>query len=415
MSVPAAEPARAGALRVLVLCFLVNMLDGFDIQAIAYVAPVVRAQWTLDAGTLGLLFSAGLVGMAAGSVLLGPLSDRIGRRRTIIGCVALFGTATVLTALARTPLEMALARVITGIGIGGVLPSLNTLVAEFAPERHRNTQVAVMHLGYPLGATAGGFLAAVLIPHWGWSGVFYAGGLATLALLPVLVAALPESERRPAPARAGAHRAGADGQPGIAAALVSAVAARHTLALWGAFFMGYLALYFLITWTPTLLVDAGLALNQGIYAAIALNAGGAVGMLVLGEWSARRGQRRLIAAFFVASALGMALMGQLTGTLGLLIAVTTVVGFLGLGGLIGLYAVAARLYPASVRATGVGLAIGAGRVGGILGPGLGGLLMALGWSMSAYFAVLALPLALAGLCMASIRVAALDRPSVGAG
>lgn len=401
---------RAGvAARVVVLCFLVNALDGFDIQAIAYVAPVLRAQWTLDAGTLGLVFSSGLVGMAVGSIVLGPLSDRIGRRRTILGCVLVFGSATALTALTRNPAELMAARVLTGLGIGGVLPSLNTLVAEFAPARHRNLLVAFMHLGYPLGATAGGFLAAALIPVSGWTGVFLAGGLATLALLPVLYLGLPES-----PAHHALRTAGARGV-GLARALTTAVRPSHTAALWTAFFMGYLALYFLISWTPTLLVDSGLDISQGIYAGIALNAGGAVGMLVLGEWSARRGLRRLIAAFFVAAGLGMALMGQLAGALPVLLAVTVAVGFVGLGALIGLYSVAARLYPAPVRASGVGFAIGAGRLGGILGPGLGGALMTLGWPMSQYFVVLAIPLALAGVAVATLRVAALDLPARQAG
>lgn len=407
---PAAPAPRAGvAARVVVLCFLVNALDGFDIQAIAYVAPVLRAQWTLDAGMLGLLFSSGLVGMAVGSIVLGPLSDRIGRRRTILGCVLVFGTATALTALARTPAELMALRVLTGLGIGGVLPSLNTLVAEFAPARHRNLLVAFMHLGYPLGATAGGFLAAALIPTSGWSGVFLAGGLATLALLPVLYLGLPES-----PAH-GASRTAPLGGMGLVRALRVAVRPSHTLALWSAFFMGYLALYFLISWTPTLLVDSGLDLSQGIYAGIALNAGGAAGMLVLGEWSARRGLRRLIAAFFVAAGLGMALMGQLVGALPVLLAATVAVGFVGLGALIGLYSVAARLYPAPVRASGVGFAIGAGRLGGILGPGLGGALMTLGWPMSQYFVVLAVPLVLAGAAVVTLRVAALDLPARQAG
>lgn len=410
LAVPAGSGPRTGlAARVVVLCFLVNALDGFDIQAIAYVAPALRAQWTLDAGTLGILFSSGLVGMAAGSILLGPVSDRIGRRRTILGCVLVFGTATTLTAFARNPAEMMAARVLTGLGIGGVLPSLNTLVAEFAPARHRNLLVAFMHLGYPLGATAGGFLAAWLIPTSGWTGVFLAGGLVTLALLPVLYVGLPESPVH------NTARGPVQGGMGLARALLTAVRPRHTLALWTAFFMGYLALYFLISWTPTLLVDSGLDLSQGIYAGIALNAGGAVGMLVLGEWSARSGLRRLITAFFIAAGLGMALMGQLVGALPVLLAVTVAVGFVGLGGLIGLYSVAARLYPAPVRASGVGFAIGAGRLGGILGPGLGGALMTLGWPMSQYFVVLAVPLVLAGAAMATLRVAALDAPAWQAG
>jgi MFS transporter, AAHS family, 4-hydroxybenzoate transporter len=406
--------AAAPAARVVLLCFLVNAFDGFDIQAIAYTAPVLRTHWSLDARMLGLAFSSALVGMALGSVLLGPLSDRIGRRRTVLGCVLLFGTATALTGFARAPVELLALRALTGFGIGGVLPSLSTLVAECAPARHRNLLVALMHLGYPVGATLGGLLAAVLIPGGGWRAVFWAGGGATLALLPLLYFGLPES-----PAFQAARAAGGAPRRGAAIAqtfgmLRLAAPPLHTLALCTAFFMGYLALYFLMSWTPTLLVDSGLRLEQSIYAGIALNAGGGIGMLALGEWSARRGLRRLIAVFFVIAGAGMALMGQLVGALAPLLVLTVMVGFFGLGALIGLYSVAARLYPAEVRAGATGIAIGAGRIGGIVGPVLGGALLALHWPMGHYFALLALPLLLAGLAVAALRAGALERPATGA-
>ena len=311
---------------VVVLCFAVNALDGFDIQAIAFTAPSIRDAWTLSGRTLGVVFSAGLVGMAVGSILLGALSDRIGRRRTILLCVALFGTATLLTGAARNVPELIALRFLTGLGIGGVLPSLNTLVAEYSPERRRNLLVAVMHLGYPIGAMTGGLIAAQIIPEHGWRWVFYGGGLATLALWPLLAAALPESpqyllgrsdarsrergltllarigqraDTGPEPGASGPDRG-----PGI---LARAGGMRtRTLALWSGFFLGYLALYFLMSWIPTLLVDAGLALDRSIYAGIALNVGGGIGMLALGHWSATRGLRPLIMGFFIAAALSMA-------------------------------------------------------------------------------------------------------------
>lgn len=408
MSAPAATPPAAAAhplgtaLRVLALCSAVNMLDGFDLQAIAYVAPVLREAWSLDARALGLAFSSGLAGMAAGSVLLGPASDRFGRRRMILACVLLIGAATALTALARNLPELLALRTLTGFGIGGVLPSLNTLVAEYAPARHRNLMVAGMHLGYPLGATAGGFLAATMLPNGSWGGVFLAGGLATLALLPLLYFALPESP-------AFRTAAAAARQPPLDA-LRRAVPVRHTAALWAAFGTGYLALYFLMSWTPTLLVDAGLALRSSIYAGVGLNVGGGAGMLVLGAWSARRSLRGLIVVFFLLAGAGAVLMGQLVGVLPALIAVVVAVGFFGIGALIGLYSAAARLYPAEARASGVGLAIGVGRLGAIVGPGAGGLLLGLGWPMGLYFALLLVPLSAAALAMASIRSKALERP-----
>lgn len=408
---------------VVVLCFAVNALDGFDIQAIAFTAPAIRETWTLSGRTLGVVFSAGLVGMAVGSILLGALSDRIGRRRTILLCVALFGAATLLTGSARNVPELIGLRFLTGLGIGGVLPSLNTLVAEYAPERRRNLLVAVMHLGYPLGAMVGGLIAAQIIPEHGWRWVFYGGGLATLALWPLLAAALPESPqyllgRADARSRARGlallerigHRAEevpaatgtrTDREPGILSR--ESGMRTHTLALWSGFFLGYLALYFLMSWIPTLLVDAGLALDRSIYAGIALNIGGGIGMLALGYWSATRGLRPLIMGFFAAAALSMVVLGQLPLEIALLLPVTVICGFFALGALIGLYSVAARIYPASARASGVGWAIGAGRVGGILGPVIGGVLVELHWPTGWYFTLAAVPLLLATGAMAAIR------------
>ena len=408
---------------VVVLCFAVNALDGFDIQAIAFTAPSIRDAWTLSGRTLGVVFSAGLVGMAVGSILLGALSDRIGRRRTILLCVALFGTATLLTGAARNVPELIALRFLTGLGIGGVLPSLNTLVAEYSPERRRNLLVAVMHLGYPIGAMTGGLIAAQIVPEHGWRWVFYGGGLATLALWPLLAAALPESpqyllgrsdarsrergltllarigqraDTGPEPGASGPDRG-----PGI---LARAGGMRtRTLALWSGFFLGYLALYFLMSWIPTLLVDAGLALDRSIYAGIALNVGGGIGMLALGHWSATRGLRPLIMGFFIAAALSMAVLGQLPLEIALLLPVTVVCGFFALGALIALYSVAARIYPAAARASGVGWAIGAGRVGGILGPVIGGVLVELQWPTGWYFTLAAVPLLLATGAMAAIR------------
>ena len=177
----------------------------------------------------------------------------------------------------------------------------------------------------------------------------------------------------------------------------------RTLALWSGFFLGYLALYFLMSWIPTLLVDAGLALDRSIYAGIALNVGGGIGMLALGHWSATRGLRPLIMGVFIAAALSMAVLGQLPLEIALLLPVTVVCGFFALGALIGLYSVAARIYPAAARASGVGWAIGAGRVGGILGPVIGGVLVELQWPTGWYFTLAAVPLLLATGAMAAIR------------
>ena len=397
--------------RVVGLCWLVNILDGFDLLAISFAAPTIAKAWQLDPRTLGIVFSSGLLGMTLGSLLLGPAADRIGRRRMIILATAVLGLSTLATAGASSVGPLIVLRVITGVAIGALLPSLNTLVAEYTPDRRRNLAISFMHLGYPVGGIAGGLLASRLIPSAGWEALFVVGGIFTLATLPALLLGLPESLQYLLRQDQARSRAAADtiaGRLGIdltsartqsAAASVSSIRdvlrgrwLAPGLALWVCFFLGNLTLYFLLNWTPTVLVEAGLSGERAIHAGMLLNLGGGLGMLSLGYLSARWSIYRMMSGFFVLGGLFIMALGQASKATDLLFGLTVLAGFFSLGGLIGLYSLAARLYPTSSRATGVGLAIGAGRFGAILGPYAGGVLISLGWPMGHYFALLALPL-----------------------
>lgn len=417
-----ARPMSALQWRVVGLCWLVNMLDGFDLLAISFTAPAIARAWQLDPTTLGMLFSSGLVGMTIGSFLLGPAADRIGRRRMILIATGVLGLSTLLTAVAATVAQMMALRVCTGLAIGALLPSLNTLVAEYTPDARRNLAIAFMHLGYPVGGIAGGFLASQLIPATGWQGVFWAGGLFTLATLPLLWLWLPESlhylGRSASPhARRRAETIAASlgirldtaadaARAGPATRVADLLRGRWlapSLALWACFFLGNLTLYFLLNWTPTVLVEAGVSSERAIRAGMLLNLGGGIGMLALGHLSARWPMHPMMCGFFVLGGLLITAIGQASGAVNLLFALTVLAGFFALGGLIGLYSLAARLYPDSARATGVGLALGAGRFGAILGPYTGGVLISLGWPMGRYFLLLALPLVAAGLIVWRVR------------
>lgn len=397
--------------RVVGLCWLVNILDGFDLLAISFAAPTIAKAWQLDPRTLGIVFSSGLLGMTLGSLLLGPAADRIGRRRMIILATAVLGLSTLATAGASSVGSLIVLRVITGVAIGALLPSLNTLVAEYTPDRRRNLAISFMHLGYPVGGIAGGLLASRLIPSAGWEALFVVGGIFTLATLPALLLGLPESLQYLLRQDQARSRAAADtiaGRLGIdltsartQSAAASASSIRDVLrgrwlapglALWVCFFLGNLTLYFLLNWTPTVLVEAGLSGERAIHAGMLLNLGGGLGMLSLGYLSARWSIYRMMSGFFVLGGLFIMALGQASKATDLLFGLTVLAGFFSLGGLIGLYSLAARLYPTSSRATGVGLAIGAGRFGAILGPYAGGVLISLGWPMGHYFALLALPL-----------------------
>jgi benzoate transport len=411
---PANQAMTGQQWRVIVLCWLVNILDGFDLLAISFAAPAIAKSWRLAPQTLGIVFSSGLLGMTAGSLVFGPLADRIGRRRMILLAASILGLSTLTTAMASDIGQLMLLRGLTGIAIGALLPSLNTLVAEYTPDRKRNLAISFMHLGYPVGGIGGGALAAYVIPANGWQALFLSGGAFTLAMLPVLLFGLSESPGYLAQGRQWATAENIARHPRVMRAHAGAGANDFMnvlrwpwlmpgLALWCCFFLGNLTLYFLLNWTPTILVGAGLSTAQAMRAGMLLNMGGGIGMLALGYLSTRWSLRGMMSGYFILGALFIMMLGQMQRLPAALPGLVPLAGFFSLGGLIGLYALAARLYPDATRATGVGLAIGAGRFGAILGPYAGGLLMSLGWPMGEYFILLALPLIIAAGVLWRIR------------
>ncbi len=276
--------------RVIALCWLVNMLDGFDLLAISFTAPEIAKTWQLAPQTLGIVFSSGLLGMMIGSLILGPAADHVGRRRMILLAVTMLGASMLATAYAASVGQLMLLRGLTGIAIGALLPSLNTLVAEYTPDRRKNLAISFMHVGYPIGGIAGGWLASQIIPASGWPSLFLIGGLFTLAMLPVLLFGLPESlhyliqknqlttHKANATAQKIAARLGVD----LNAAQTQPTPASITrlkdvlrgqwlapgLALWTCFFLGNLTLYFLLAFYSHPTKKNGIAI--GIFFGMAL-------------------------------------------------------------------------------------------------------------------------------------------------
>lgn len=400
---------------VILACWFINMLDGFDVLAIAYTAPTISEQWQISPDRLGVVLSAGLVGMAAGALFIAPLADRFGRRNIVLWCLAIIGVSMVGTGLANSITVLTLARVVTGLGVGGLLASLNTLVAEYSPDHRRNFAISFLQSGYPIGALLGGFLAAPLIPVFGWEIVFYIGGATTLVMVAVVLLFLPESlhyliEQRPANALRQVNNIltrlkqstitelpdaePRSLEPGITRIFAPVLRARTAL-LWISFFMSMLTLYFLLLWTPQIIVNAGLPQSEGIIVGATLNGGGLVGMLLLGHFSERFGLHRLIVSYFLLAALSMVAFALIDASVMVLLVLAFILGFFTVGGMIGLYSVGANLYPTTLRNTGIGWGIGIGRLGAILGPNIAGILMTIGWEKSDYFLILALPLVFA--------------------
>jgi len=408
---------------VIGLCLFFNMLDGFDITAMAVVANSVSTELTLTPDRLGWIFSFALAGMMAGAMFLAPLSDVIGRRKLIIAAMALVGVSIVMTAMATTFIEFILLRFLSGLGAGAMLASQAALASEYSPEKYKALSVALVTSGYPLGAMMTSVIAAYVLPDFGWRGMFWFGGVLTLTMVGVGLLLLPESlkylyERRPpnALARINAilrklnkremaalpaiERGSSSRSNGFLQGMLRLLRHEHrstTLTLWLAFFLCFTTLYFLMSWIPKLMEDSGFTPEVGRQAFLLFNLGGVVGIYLVGWASTRLTLTNVICAMTIAAAVIMIVFAFAPRELNLLLGLTLLIGILQQGGFTGLYAAAAKAYPTEIRSTGIGWAIGLGRFGAVVGPTVAGYLIAAGLDMSANYIVFAVPLALGGL------------------
>src|ERR1700674_4798049 len=376
------QPVGGFQIKLLLSCAAVLFLDGFDTQAIGYVAPALAKEWGLTKGALGPVFSAGLFGLMIGALLFGPLADRIGRKKIIILSTLAFGIGALVTAFVQDVNTLLAIRFLTGLGLGGAMPNAIAMTSEFNPRRRRATMVMIMFCGFSVGAALGGFLAAALIPLFGWRSVFVVGGLAPLALVPILVRRVPESVRFLALTGRAQERV-AELLWSISPRAVFAPATQFvvhepeltgipvlhlfrdgrtlvTLLLWVVFFMSLLDLYFLTNWLPTVLNDLGASVSAAAVIGSMLQVGGVVGTFALGSIIDRFSFRALTLVYFIA-VFAVAAIGQLGHSEVFVTMAIFVAGFCIVGGQTAANALAAGFYPTSVRATGGGWALGLGR------------------------------------------------------
>ncbi len=404
---------------VLLTCAAVLFLDGFDTQAIGYVAPALAKEWWLSKGALGPVFSAGLFGLMIGALVFGPLADHVGRKTIILVSTLAFGLGALGTAFAWDVESLLAIRFLTGLGLGGAMPNAIATTSEFGPRRRRATMVMIMFCGFSIGAALGGLLAADLIPRFGWRSVFTVGGIAPLVMLPMLALRLPESVRflalrgdasgrvaellrKISPKTAFAPDALFVVQESRLVGIPVAHLFREgrtpvTLLLWVAFFMGLLNIYFLANWLPTVLNDLGASVSEAAVIGSMLQVGGVVGTLALGSVVDRFSFRALGFTYFV-GVFSVAAIGQVCHSAALAGIAISVAGFCIIGGQIAANGLTAGYYPTAVRATGVGWALGMGRIGSIVGPLVGGLLLSGKWSTASVF----LAAAMAALCAALV-------------
>jgi MFS transporter, AAHS family, 4-hydroxybenzoate transporter len=393
----AANSGKSAVYRAAFLCFLVLVLEGYDLGAMSFTLPTLSEVWHLKPVAFTPALTAGSVGLFVGSLLCGVLGDRVGRKPVLMGAVAVFGVTSLLTALTKDTFWLSTTRLLTGFGIGGGIPTTIALLSDLAPPKKQGGLVMATMCGVQVGNVLAGVAASRLIAHWGWQAVFILGGLMPVLLLPAMALWLPETFT----AR---KMAGAASIP----RLFEGGFARFTLILWLINFLSLLTIYSVNSWLPSLLHSLGIATASAVLAASMFQFGGMTGTLASAPLANRFGTENVVAVLLAMGGCFLILLGLAHGT-ALLFAGLAFGAGLGISaGQVGINALSGAVYPMELRGTGAGWASGIGRMGNITGPLFGGLLLALGWRPGPMLEVMAVPafaLTLALLLLAHMRAA----------
>ena len=404
---------------LVLLCFLIVAVDGMDVAIMGFVAPSILSEWSISRSAFGIVMGAAPIGLTVGALLAGSSSDFFGRRTVLLASVLVFGIFTVLTAYTSNPTEMALLRFLTGLGLGAAMPNTTTLLSEYVPERSRASLVAIVFTGFNLGAALIGFVAAGLLPNYGWRSVLVFGGALPIVMVPVLYFYLPESARfmvvrgkpvdRIRAVLSKVCRINLDQfktfvssevtvavkQP-IAVLFYSGYRLR-TLTLWGTYFMGLLVVYLTTGWLPIMMKDAGMSVDRAVNVSAMLQLGGTFGALLVGWLMDLVNPNRVIASAYFLAATSMIVMGLSGMNSASFVIFAVAVGFCLGGAQTGMNCLVPSCYPTQARATGISWMQGIGRFGSILGASVGGILLSLGWGFEGIFTALAIPAILAGM------------------
>lgn len=406
---------------IVFLGFLVLGIDGFDVTAIGFIAPALIDDWQISRHMLGPVMMSGLFGLAAGSLISGPLADRYGRKKLIVGSVLFFGASSLLSAWSWNLSSLTFFRFITGLGLGAAMPNITTLVAEYAPWKYRSRLATLIHCGFNTGAALGGLLSQQLLGSWGWRSVLITGGVLPLLLAIILLRYLPESMhymvQHPKNKNRLMHLLNTF-VPGLAddktrfftsepqkAHASTARSLLHppytlgTIALWLTLFAGLFCVYLLSSWLPLMIKDTGLTLSQAVLMGSVFQIGGMMGNFCIGIEMDRWGRHCAIIMTLLGGACSALILGLHTPSLPGLCLLVLLLGFTINGISPGCYALAAHFYPTSIRATGVGWATGIGRLGAITSAGAGSMMLAAGWTFNDVFMFLPLPLLAGALAL----------------
>jgi MFS transporter, AAHS family, 4-hydroxybenzoate transporter len=409
---------------VFTLCLLTLIMDGFDVQALGYTAPAIIREWGVSPAALGPVFAAGNFGVLIGSILFSMVADRVGRRPVLIAATFFFSLITILTARAGSVQELLIYRFIAGIGLGSIIPQASSLVGEYSPRAKRVTMIMAITVGFTAGAALGGFIAAALIPNFGWRSVFYFGGIIPFFIGLAMLARLPESlqfmalkgkrdqllkwlKRIDPSVPVTPHTdfiLTEEKKGGVPIAhLFRDGRGAVTILLWIVNFMNLLNLYSLASWLPTVVTNAGYPQQTAVLVGTILQVGGTIGTFGLAWLVARRGFIPMLATTFAVACASIFLIGQPGLSLTMIFVVVFIAGWCVVGSQPGLNALAASYYPTYIRSTGVGAGLGVGRMGAIVGPLIGGYFISMEWTTREIFMAAALPALISAIVMFGLR------------
>jgi benzoate transport len=401
-----------------------NALDGFDVLAIGFALPGIAGEWGVDPAALGIVASMELIGMCLGSLLLGGTADKVGRRPTILFCLLVMTLGMFMVTTTGSVFSLSFWRIITGLGIGGMLPAINALVAEFSNIRRRHLCISLMAIGYPIGGAVGGAIASRLLADYDWRSVFYFGASVTALFIPMVIIFIPESvhwltRKQPGSALEKINKtfkrlghAALDALPEVSpdvrkksiGDIFSPALMATTLIVSSAYFFNLMTFYFIMKWVPKILVDMGFPQSTAGGVLVWANIGGAAGGAVFGLFTFRFGLKKLAIGAITLSAVFVAVFGRTSTDLALITMLCTVAGFFLNAGVISLIAVAAQAFPTHARAFGTGFMIGFGRGLATLSPILTGLLFALGLALPSVAMAMAAGSLIAAIVLIFLRL-----------
>ena len=403
---------------IIFICFILNVVDGMDVLIISYTAPAIASFWNISPETLGVVFSSGVLGMAIGALCLAPFADKIGRKKIILISTIIISFGVFFTAFSKNIFHLILLRFLSGIGIGTMLASTVSLVSEYTSNRSKDFWISFILAGYPVGAILAGYLSNIILLKYSWQYVYIVFGSFSILLIPVVYYFLSESvgfliKSQPINAITRINKifdklkiANINALPVYenqsnqipVNKLFNKTYVSSTLKLWIAFFFAFVCLYYLISWIPKMVTDMGLSQELGIYSGTMFNVGAFLGIITQGYLSSKFGLKRVISIFMILTFILMTLIQNFIDS-DLMLYIFGILGFTIQGGFVGLYAVAARIYPPEFRTTGIGWSIGVGRLGAVISPLIGGYLIGAGLTISQNFLIFGVTALVAGIAV----------------